>query len=362
MHCPAVKRVHCPVVLPGRRIRLGMEQYGVASEIVDDDAGSVERLLTLLDGSRDVPAVCEGMRATHPTWTPDDVRAVIRQLAEAGHLEDLAAELPRGLTAEHAVRYRSARDFFAWIDTEPRPSPLTVQARIGSARVVLLGLGGTGSSVAASLVASGIGGLRCVDFDVVEEGNLTRQLLYTEADVGRSKVAVAVERLRALNSLVEVTGTELCVRSEDDVAALMAAADVLVLCADEPADVIQHWVSRAALRTSTPWFLASYTGAMTGVGSFVPGETGCWECLQRSRPYDDADGRWLFDDKPHAVVAASAAIAGHLCALDVLYRLGGLPSQTRGKVFQLNLAQWDHQYALEVRPDPGCPACGESAR
>src|SRR5262249_42294725 len=155
-------------------------------------------------------------------------------------------------------------------------------------------------------------------FDRVEEANLTRQLLYTEADVGRPKVKAALERLAAMNSTVKITGESLKVECADDIVRLIGRNDVLVLCADEPADVIQSWANEAALRTSTPWFMAAYTGAMTGVGGFVPGETACWECLyRRERPGDHRGGRWLFDDLPHAVVAATAGVSGHLCALDV---------------------------------------------
>lgn len=357
---PAVKRVHRPVVLPDRRILLGLRLYGVASEIVDDESGSVERLLALMDGTRDVPAIWSDLRVTHPDWALDDVRGTIDQLAEAGHVEDLGAPLPAGLTEQEARRYRSSRDFFSWIDPTPRSSPLDVVARIRQAKVALLGLGGTGSAVAASLVASGVGALHCADFDRVEETNLTRQLLYTEADVGRPKVDAAVARLSALNSTVTVTGQDLQVGSADDVERLIDGNDVLVLCADEPADKIQSWTNEAALRTSTPWFMAAYTGATTGVGGFVPGETGCWECvIGAERQRYGADGRYLFEERPHAVVAASAAVSGHLCALEVLYHLGGLPTQVRGRLFHHNLARWDHQYFVDAVRDPQCPACGD---
>jgi molybdopterin/thiamine biosynthesis adenylyltransferase len=354
---PAVKRVHRPLVLPDRRIQLGLLQYGVASEIIDDEHRSVERLLELMDGTRDVGGLWSDLRATHPDWSLDDVRHVVAQLAEAGHLEDLGAPLPAGLTQQDVDRYRSCAEYFSWIDTTPRTSPHEVLARIRRARVTLLGLGGVGTAVAAGLVASGIGELRCADFDRVELGNLTRQLLYTESDVGHPKVDRAVARLRALSSTVRIVGEELKVTCAEDVEAFIDGSDAFVLCADEPADVIQFWVNEAALRTSTPWFMAAYTGAMTGVSGFVPGETGCWACLKRQNNRGDEDGRYLFEARPHAVVAASAAVSGHLCALEVLYHLGGLPTQARGRVFQHNLAQWDHQYFLEAARDPHCPTC-----
>jgi molybdopterin/thiamine biosynthesis adenylyltransferase len=357
---PAIKRAHRPLALPGGRILLGLMQYGVASEISDDEQGGIERLVGLMDGTRDVARIATDLRSTHPDWDEADVRDVIEQLAESGHVEDLGAPLPPGLTRFDAERYRASRDFFSWIDTTPRSSPNDIQARIRHADVVLLGLGGTGSSVAASLVASGIGALHCVDFDLVEESNLTRQLIYTEADVGQPKVACAISRLRALNSSVSITGQELKVESAADIEKLIAGHDLFVLCADEPAESIQRWANRAALRTSTPWFMALYTGPMTVVGSFIPGETGCWECVdgrERQREVRLA-GRWLIGDRPNAVVAGSAAVSGHLCALEVLYHIGGLPSQVRGKIFHHNVARWDHQYFIDADPDPNCPACG----
>jgi molybdopterin/thiamine biosynthesis adenylyltransferase len=358
---PAVKRVHRPLVLPDGRIQLGLKQYGVASEIVDDVDGSVARILALMDGTRDVAGIWADLRSTHPAWGLDGVRDVIGQLAAAGHVEDLGAPLPPGLTRQEAERYRSCREYFAWIDTTQRSSPYEVQARIRRARVALLGLGGTGSAVAASLVATGVGTLHCVDFDRIEDTNLTRQLIYTEADVGRSKVDTAIASLSALNSTVTITGQELRIESAEEVERLIAGYDVFVLCADKPADLIQAWVNEAALRTGTPWFMAAYTGATTGVSGFVPGETGCWECLNLRYDRDDPDagGRYLFAHQPHAVVAASAAVSGHLCALEVLYHIGGLPTQVRGRVFQLNLARWEHQYFLDAVRDPDCPACGD---
>src|SRR5262249_44759862 len=161
----------------------------------------------------------------HPDWELDDVRAAIGQLAEAGHVEDLGAPLPAGLTAAEAERDRSSRDFFSWIDPAPRPSPHEVLARVRRGGGAPLGAGAAGSAGGAGGGAGGVGALHCVDLDGVEETTLTRQLLYVEADVGRPKVEAAVERLTALNSAVTVTGQSLQVRSPDDLEPLMAPAD-----------------------------------------------------------------------------------------------------------------------------------------
>lgn len=74
------------------------------------------------------------------------------------------------------------------------------QARLGAARVLVVGCGGLGAPVISALAAAGVGHLTLVDDDSVEPSNLNRQVLFTEADLGRRKAEVAAERVRALNS------------------------------------------------------------------------------------------------------------------------------------------------------------------
>jgi adenylyltransferase/sulfurtransferase len=73
------------------------------------------------------------------------------------------------------------------------------QERLKAARVLLVGAGGLGSPAALYLAAAGVGTLGVADFDRVEESNLHRQVLYGEADLGRSKPEAAAERLADLN-------------------------------------------------------------------------------------------------------------------------------------------------------------------
>jgi molybdopterin-synthase adenylyltransferase len=357
---PRIKNVHCPIVLPGNRITVGLKQYGVAAEI-EDETGAIERILTLMDGTRDRAAIRAGVAETHPDVDQDSVDEAVDDLVAAGFAEDAAAPPPPNLSEREVARYTAPRHFYAWVDGTPRTSPYEVQSRLKDASVTLLGLGGTGSAVAQGLVASGIGALHCVDFDVVEEQNLTRQLLYTEQDIGGAKVKHAVERLRAMNSLVDVTGEERRAAGSGDLAELMTGRDVFVLCADTPQPDIMRWTNAAALATGTPWFMALYTGPMAVVAGYVPGETGCWACGRRDFEAQEhvRDGRKLITGRrPQAVVPASANVTGHLCALEVVYHLGGLPTQTRGRILHWNLGRWDHQYFIDVPRYAACPACG----
>src|SRR5581483_8645181 len=75
------------------------------------------------------------------------------------------------------------------------------QAKLLESKVLVLGAGGLGSPV--SMYLAGVGTLGILDFDKVDESNLQRQILHSTADVGRSKVESAVDRLRAINPTIE---------------------------------------------------------------------------------------------------------------------------------------------------------------
>ncbi len=79
------------------------------------------------------------------------------------------------------------------------------QKKLKAARVLVIGSGGLGSPLLLYLTAAGIGHIGIVDFDVVDESNLQRQILFTVDDVGKSKSETAAKRLKGLNPNVEFT-------------------------------------------------------------------------------------------------------------------------------------------------------------
>ncbi|QBJ95292.1 adenylyltransferase/sulfurtransferase MoeZ [Rhodococcus sp. ABRD24] len=78
------------------------------------------------------------------------------------------------------------------------------QRRLANARVLVIGAGGLGSPALLYLAAAGVGTIGIVDFDVVDESNLQRQVIHGTADVGRSKAESARESIRGLNPHVTV--------------------------------------------------------------------------------------------------------------------------------------------------------------
>lgn len=79
------------------------------------------------------------------------------------------------------------------------------QKKLKAAKVLVIGSGGLGSPVLLYLAAAGVGHLGIVDFDVVDDSNLQRQVLFTVDDVGKSKAEIAKKRLHALNPHIKIT-------------------------------------------------------------------------------------------------------------------------------------------------------------
>ncbi len=101
------------------------------------------------------------------------------------------------------------------------------QQKLKNSTVVVVGAGGLGSPVLTYLAASGVGNIVVVDSDRVEQTNLHRQPLFTEADVGEDKVQVAKKRLLSSNSLISVVAHPKRL-SVENARELVAGADVVV--------------------------------------------------------------------------------------------------------------------------------------
>lgn len=81
---------------------------------------------------------------------------------------------------------------------------LEAQQKLKAAKVLVVGSGGLGSPLLLYLAAAGVGTIGIVDFDVVDDSNLQRQVLYGKDDVGKLKIEAARDRLEALNPHIEI--------------------------------------------------------------------------------------------------------------------------------------------------------------
>ncbi|MDF9796792.1 molybdopterin/thiamine biosynthesis adenylyltransferase/rhodanese-related sulfurtransferase [Catalinimonas alkaloidigena] len=89
------------------------------------------------------------------------------------------------------------------------------QKKLKNARVLVVGCGGLGAPLLSYLVAAGVGTIGIVDDDVVDHTNLQRQVLFTEEDLGKSKVEVAANRLSIQNPFVDIIKYNVKLTSEN---------------------------------------------------------------------------------------------------------------------------------------------------
>ncbi len=142
------------------------------------------------------------------------------------------------------------------------------QERLQIAHVLVVGAGGLGCPVLHYLAGAGVGVITIVDFDVVEEGNLHRQLLYSLTNVGESKAYAAAARLHGYNPDVELRTLNIALEPAN-AGDLVAQADIIVDAADTFAT--SYTLSDECYRQSKPFISASALGTSGYVGGFCGG-------------------------------------------------------------------------------------------
>ncbi len=160
------------------------------------------------------------------------------------------------------------------------------QAKLGAAKVLVIGCGGLGVPVATYLAGAGIGSLTLVDPDILEATNLHRQIAYAAADCGQAKVLLLAARLRALNPSIGLhTHAEAADAALLD--ALVPRHDVVVDCTDRLS--VKFAVNDAAVRHGVPAVLASVHQYEGQVQVVRPGSS-CLRCVWPQAPRDGVVG------------------------------------------------------------------------
>lgn len=139
------------------------------------------------------------------------------------------------------------------------------QERLKQARVLIIGMGGLGATVATYLAAAGVGELTLVDADVVALHNLHRQVLYREQDVNQPKVEAARSQLMALNSEVKVNAVHADF-SKINADSLVAAVDLVVDGTDSME--ARLLINDTCLKIGKPWVFAAVSGFYVQVSVF----------------------------------------------------------------------------------------------
>jgi adenylyltransferase/sulfurtransferase len=229
------------------------------------------------------------------------------------------------------------------------------QKRLKNARVLVIGAGGLGSPALLYLAAAGVGTIGIVDFDVVDESNLQRQIIHGVADIGRSKAQSASDSIAAINPLVQVRVHEL--RLEPDNAVdLFGQYDLILDGTDNFAT--RYLVNDAAVLAGKPYVWGSIYRFEGQVSVF-------WEDAPDGRGLNYRD---LYPEPPPPGMVPSCAeggVLGILCAsiasvmgTEAVKLITGIGEPLLGRLLIYDALEMSYR-SVTVRKDPATPKITE---
>ncbi|NRQ35272.1 TOMM precursor leader peptide-binding protein [Nonomuraea sp. NN258] len=324
-------------------------------------AQAIRDLFELLDGSRSVDGVIDAIQDRHPKVSPTAVRRLVRMLGDRRVLVDAQAPVPAGLTLDDVAAYRRHLAYYADFETEQR-SRFDIHLAVKRSRVMLVGLGGAGSLMAASLVSSGVRRLIGMDGDAVEADNLHRQLFFTADDIDKPKAVALKARLEARTPDLEFTAVPRYMMAAGELEDLLDDVDLVIHLADYPPRGSRLETTRACVRRRVPvlMFFNSYAGPLC-----VPGKTACFRCYERLSAKVHTDYRGVADQLDRHYPYTSRTRPGMnmlMCGLatwEAVSFLAGTetPATINGMV-TVNAPSGEAR-RIPVDRDPGCDVCGD---
>lgn len=224
------------------------------------------------------------------------------------------------------------------------------QKKLKAARVLMIGTGGLGSPLGLYLAAAGIGTIGLVDFDVVDESNLQRQIIHGTKDVGRPKIESARDRLKDINPNVQIEAHETRLTSENALE-LFKDFDVVVDGTDN--FPTRYLVNDACVLTGKPNVYGSIFRFEGQATVFDATRGACYRCLYPEPPPPGlvpscAEG---------GVLGVLPGIVGTIQANEVIKVILGAEGILLNRLLLFDA--WKMKFReLKLKKSPDCPICG----
>lgn len=226
------------------------------------------------------------------------------------------------------------------------------QRKLKAAKVLMIGTGGLGSPLGLYLAAAGVGRIGIVDFDVVDESNLQRQIIHGTADVGRPKIDSARDRLLDINPNTRIDAYETRLTSENALE-LFSEYDVIVDGTDN--FPTRYLVNDACVLTGKPNSYGSIFRFEGQASVFWAEKGACYRCLYPEPP----PPRLVPSCAEGGVLGVLPGIIGTIQANEVIKVILGAEGILLNRLLLLDA--WKMRFReLKLRKDPNCPLCGEN--
>ena len=203
------------------------------------------------------------------------------------------------------------------------------QLKLADSQVLIIGLGGLGVPVAQYLSAMGVGALGLMDNDTIALHNLHRQVLYTESEVGQSKVQVAAAKLRKQNPQTSITVIP-AYFTKDNALETIKDYDVIVDASDNFAT--RYLVNDACVILNKPFVYGALHDFEGQVSVFNHNDGPTYRCLFPKMP----QAKEIPNCDENGVLGVIPGIVGSLQALEVVKTLTGVGEVLSGKLLIYN--------------------------
>ncbi|MBD3658208.1 molybdopterin-synthase adenylyltransferase MoeB [Marinobacter sp.] len=223
------------------------------------------------------------------------------------------------------------------------------QARLKSARVLVVGAGGLGCPVALYLGAAGVGHLTLVDDDRIELANLQRQIAFAQDQIGDDKAASLAARVRSINPLISVDA--LCQRLDGaELQHRVDTASVVVDCSDN--FNTRFALNRACVKAGVPLVSGAAIrgeGQLSVFDSRDPASP-CYHCLYPEQGNED------LTCSEAGVIGPLVGMIGASQAMEAIKVISGVGRPLTGRLLILDAWQADWR-EMKLARDPDCPVC-----
>lgn len=226
------------------------------------------------------------------------------------------------------------------------------QKKLKAASILLIGTGGLGSPLALYLAAAGIGRIGLVDYDVVDETNLQRQVIHGESSVGVLKIDSAEKRMKDINPYLQVDKYNVPLTSENAIE-MFTPYDVIIDGTDN--FPTRYLVNDACVKLGKPNVYGSIFRFEGQASVFATKDGPCYRCLYPEPPPPGlvpscAEG---------GVLGVLPGIIGLIQATEAIKLILGAGEPLIGRFLIYDALRMKFR-ELKLRRDPECPVCGDN--
>ena len=221
------------------------------------------------------------------------------------------------------------------------------QQRLNAAEVSIFGLGGLGNLLSTYIASSGIRKINIIDFDIVEETNLQRQINFSTGDIGLSKADVIETYLINKFSSLNIKKYKKKIESSDEVKTIISNSDVVLDGTDN--FLVRKIINRACVENNKKLIVGAVEGYTAQLMTMISSESPCYECI-----YEDLIDSTSCSDA--GVLAPLVGMISSMMALECINILTGNNSSFDKKLLVINGLNFSVD-SISTKKNQKCKVC-----